>query len=279
MEISKLLLVPLVVLLFIIIDTSWEILREKQRIRRLVDTINAKQGEKQNPMLILAGQLLGWYGRRTLSTRLAQAGNPRFFGESSAHFYTAKLLLAIVVGLRIGGRGLPLLLLGMVGFMIPDVLIYLAARRRKEEILQTLPEMLDFLRRALAGGTGMRETLSALPQRVSGPLRKEVIQLAAHYALTLDLTHSLDAFAARIGLEEMDHLVLSLKQSEVTGRVKTLLAYQAEVLKVRRQAEIEKSMKNRANFLPLISVMVVANIMILIAIPLLIQFTSSFGQF
>jgi hypothetical protein len=85
-----------------------------------------------------------------------------------------------------------------------------------------------------------------------------VIQLAAHYALTLDLTHSLDAFAARIGLEEVDHLVLALKQSEVTGRVKTLLAHQAEVLKVRRQAEIEKGMKNRANFLPLISVMVVA---------------------
>jgi len=279
MRISELLLVLLVVLLFIIIDTGWEILGEKQRIHCLVAGINGKQGKKQNLLLILAGRLLGWYGRRTLPQRLAQAGNPRFFGERPAHFYTAKLLLAIVVGLRLGGSGLPLLLLSLVGFLIPDVLIYLAARRRKEEILQTLPEMLDFLRRALAGGTRMRETLSALPQRVSGPLRREVIQLAAHYALTLDLTHSLDTFAARIGLEEVDHLVLSLKQSEVTGRVKTLLAHQAEVLKVRRQAEIEKGMKNRANFLPLISVMVVANIMILIAIPLLIQFTSSFGQF
>lgn len=276
---EKLLIVILVVVLFSIIDAGWEISREKQRIRRLLACINSGQGKKENQLLTMAGRLLGWYGGQSLPDRLAQAGKPKFFGQSLAHFYAAKLILALVVGLRLGGGGLPFLVFSLVGFMIPDGLLYLAARKRKEEILRELPEMLDFLRRALGGGSGIRETLSALPQRVSGPLRKEVTQLAAHYALTLNLGTSLEAFAARIGLEEVDHLVLSLKQSEVTGRVKNLLAHQAEVLKVRRQANIEKGMKNRANFLPLISVMVVANIMILIAMPLLIQFTSSFGQF
>lgn len=105
------------------------------------------------------------------------------------------------------------------------------------------------------------------------------MRLAARYALTLDLPRSLDAFANRIGLEEVDHLVLAQKQSEITGRVKTLLVRQSELLKARQQAEEEKGARNRANFLPLVSVMVVANIMILVVMPLLIQFTSSFGQF
>ena len=279
MEAGKWLLVPLILALFIAIQTGWEIFLEKQKIRDLLADINSRRRKKENPLLKVAGRLLGWYGGHSLPDRLAQAGNPRFIGESPGHFYTAKLLLALIVGLRLGGSGLPLLVFSVVGFMIPDGLLYLATRRRKEEILRVLPEMLDFLRRSLVGGNGMRETLSALPQRVSGPLRKEVMQLAAHYALTLNLSGSLDTFAARIGIEEVNHLVLALKQSEVTGRVKTLLAHQAEVLKVTRQAEIEKGLKNRANFLPLISVMVVANIMILIAMPLLIQFTSSFGQF
>lgn len=163
--------------------------------------------------------------------------------------------------------------------MLPDGLLYLAARKRKEEILRALPDMLDFLRRALAGGAGIRETLAALPDRLPGPLREEVMLLAARYALTLDLPRSLDAFANRIGLEEVDRLVLALKQSEITGRLKTLLARQSELLKARQQAEEERGARNRANFLPLVSVMVVANIMILVVMPLLIQFTSSFGQF
>lgn len=279
MEAGKWLFVPLIVTLFVAIYTGWEIALEKQRMRRLLAGINSRGNKQENLLLQVAGRLLGWYGGPALPDRLAQAGNPGLIGASPAHFYTAKLLLAVAAGLRLGGSGPALLFFGMLGFMLPDGLLYLAARRRKEEILRVLPEMLDFLRRSLAGGNGMRETLSALPQRVSGPLRKEVMQLAAHYALTLNLPSCLDAFAARIGLEEVDHFVLALKQSEATGRVKSLLAHQAEVLKARRQAGIERGLKNRANFLPLISVMVVANIMILIAMPLLIQFTSSFGQF
>jgi len=279
MEIGKWLLLALVVLLAVIIDTGWEIVREKQRIRRLVYSTAGRSGKRQNLLLTVAGRLLGWYGRNSIHERLAQAGNPRLIGESPAHFYAAKLILAVLVGFRLGGHGLPFLAYSLVGFMIPDGLLYLAAKKRKEKILCTLPEMLDFLRRGLTSGAGMLETLSALPHRVSGPLREEVMCLAAQYALTLDLPGSLDAFAGRVGLEEVDNMVLALKQSEVTGRVKTLLARQSEVLKVRRQADIEKALKNRANFLPLVSVMVVANIMILIAMPLLIQFSSSFGQF
>jgi|GEM_PF-1663540 len=273
------LLLVLVVTLAIAVDALWELVREKRRIRRLAASMAGRDKKKENLLLAVAGRLLGWYGRRSLPDRLAQAGNPRLIGESPAHFYAAKLVLGVLVGLRLGGGGFPFLAYGLAGFMLPDGLLYLAARKRKEEIRRALPEMLDFLRRALAGGAGMRETLSALPDRLSGPLREEVMRLAARYALTLDLPRSLDAFAQRIGLEEVNHLVLALKQSEVTGRLKTLLAGQSELLKARQQAEEEKGAQNRANFLPLVSVMVVANIMILVAIPLLIQFTSSFAQF
>jgi len=272
-------LMILVAAVAIAIDSGWEIARERMKIRRLAASVLTKGEKKQNLVLTVAGRLLGWYGGTSIPDRLAQAGHPRLIGKSPAHFYAAKLILALLVALRLGGNGFTLLLFSLVGFMLPDGLLYLAARKRKEEIRRALPDMLDFLRRALAGGAGMRETLAALPDRLSGPLRKEVMLLAARYALTLDLPRSLDILAQRIGLEEVDHLVLTLKQSEITGRVKTLLARQSELLKARQQAEEEKASRNRANFLPLVSVMVVANIMILVVMPLLIQFTSSFGQF
>ncbi|MFZ5586822.1 MAG: type II secretion system F family protein [Thermodesulfobacteriota bacterium] len=273
------LFLALVAALAATLDAAWEEVRERQRIRRLAACATGPKGKKENPLLTLAGRLLGWYGRHSLQQRLAQAGNPRLIGESPAHFYAAKLVLALLVGLRLGGTGPTLLAYAFLGFMLPDGLLYLAIRRRQEELRRAMPEMLDFLRRSLAGGAGMRETLAALPERLSGPLREEVMLLAARYALTLDLPRSLDAFAQRTGLEEVEHLVLALKQSEVTGRVKTLLARQSELLKARQEAEEERGARNRANFLPLVSVMVVANIMILVVMPLLIQFTSSFGQF
>ncbi|KKM13053.1 hypothetical protein SY88_00365 [Clostridiales bacterium PH28_bin88] len=279
MDLRVWLLLVLVVTLAIAIDALWELVRERRRIRRLVASVTDRERKQESLLLAVAGRLLGWYGRHSLLDRLAQAGHPRFIGESPAHFYAAKLILGVLVGLRLGGGGLPFLAFGLAGFMLPDGLLYLAARKRKEEILRALPDMLDFLRRALAGGAGMRETLAALPDRLFGPLREEVMLLAARYALTLDLPRALDAFAQRTGLEEVDHLVLALKQSEITGRVKTLLARQSELLKARQQAEEDKGARNRANFLPLVSVMVVANIMILVVMPLLIQFTSSFGQF
>ena len=46
--------------------------------------------------------------------------------------------------------------------------------------------------------------------------------MAARYALTLDLPRSLDIFAKRIGLEEVDNMVLALKQIEVIGWLKTI---------------------------------------------------------
>lgn len=261
------------------LDAAWEEARERQRIRRLAAGATGGGRRQQNPLLTLAGRLLGWYGRHSLPDRLAQAGNPRLIGETPAHFYAAKLILAALVGWRLGAGGPSFAVYAFFGFMLPDGLLYLAIRRRQEELRRALPEMLDFLRRSMAGGAGMRETLGALPERLSGPLREEVMLLAARYALTLDLPRSLDAFANRIGLEEVEHLVLALKQSEVTGRVKTLLARQSELLKARQEAAEERGAANRANFLPLVSVMVVANIMILVVMPLLIQFTSSFGQF
>lgn len=269
----------LAVSLAVAMDAGWEAAWERKHIYRLAAAVTGGERKKENLLLTLAGRLLGWYGRYSLQQRLAQAGNPRLIGESPAHFYAAKLVLALLVGLRLGGTGPTLLAYAFLGFMLPDGLLYLAIRRRQEEIRRALPEMLDFLRRSLAGGAGMRETLAALPERLSGPLREEVRLLAAHYALTLDLPRSLDAFAQRTGLEEVEHLVLALKQSEVTGKVKTLLARQSELLKARQEAAEERGARNRANFLPLVSVMVVANIMILVVMPLLIQFTSSFGQF
>ncbi len=126
----------------------------------MADSMIIKGLKKETPLLTASEKLLGWYGGSSLPDRLAQAGYPKAHWGKPGPFLcrqtdpgavpgAAFQRIIIFAGIQPGGIH--------------------AARRpslfggQKEEIRRSLPEMLDFLRRALAGGSGMRETLAAFP--------------------------------------------------------------------------------------------------------------------
>jgi len=259
--------------LAVLINETWDYLSKQRRMWKLKKELNS--GNKTNILLPLAEKLLSWYGNKTeINYKLARAGNPKFIGQTHAHFYASKLVLAFVFAFFYGKSGLPMLLYGVGGFMAPDFLIWLGAKKRQEQMLEELPEMLDFLRKSLSSGAQMPQTLAALSSRLQGPLQEEVIRLSAYYNMTMDLDSALDDFSKRVALDEVDNMILALKQGEQTGRVKTLLAQQGEMLKTRMSHDRKKSTQNRANFLPLISVLMVVNIMLLVGTPLILRIFS-----
>lgn len=260
-----------------ILYDSWTLHEHRRRLRGLTGTTALSHPREPPVLLSLARRLLSWYQRDTLPIRLAQAGHPRFIGQTPAHFYAAKLLFALILGIRFGTGGiLPFLTYAAVGFFLPDFLLRMAIRRRHEQILEQLPQMLDFMAVALSSGSGgIPAALAALPHRLSGPLREEVVRLSAEYALTMDLPRALAAFAQRIGMEEIDHFCLALRQAEVTGRVRRLLTSQSEALKLRLEADRRRQLATRANFLPIVSVLMVLNIMLIIGLPLMFELTSN----
>lgn len=257
--------------LTVLVSEGWDYIARNRWLRKMKKEIQSGE-DKTSSLLTLAEKLLGWYGNKTeINYRLARAGNPKYIGQSHAHFYASKLVLAAVSAVCFGKSGLPMLFYGLGGFMAPDVFIWLGAKRRQEQMLEELPEMLDFLRKSLSSGAQMPETLAALSNRLQGPLQEEVIRLSAYYSLTMDLDSSLDDFSKRVGLDEVDNMILALKQGEQTGRIKTLLAQQGEMLKTRLKYNQKKSTQNRANFLPLVCVLMVVNIMLLVGTPMVLQ--------
>ncbi|WP_374713224.1 type II secretion system F family protein [Symbiobacterium terraclitae] len=259
--------------LTVIISETWALLRDRQRLRAIRRMSPGPPATSR--LLPLASRLLSWYQRDTLPYRLARAGHPRFIGETPAHFYAAKLLFGLGLGLRFGSHAVTAFALyAAVGFMVPDVLLILATRRRHEQILQQLPTMLDFIRRTLAGPGTLPDALAALPDRLTGPLSDETRRLSAQYTLTGDLARCLGDFAARIGMDEIDQLCLALHQAELTGRVKTILGSQADAIKLRLQADQKRAAATQANMLPAVSILVVANILLLIGLPLIYQLTA-----
>ena len=251
---------------------TWRIVQARRRLWRLAGRVNAVKG---GGTLSLAERLLGWYGNRAeIGYRLARAGHPKYLGQTPAHFYASKLVLALACALFFGQSGWSLLFYGLGGFFAPDALIWLGEKKRREQMLEELPDMLDFLRKSLSSGAQLPQTLAILPDRLQGPLREEVVRLGAHYNLTMDLDAALEEFSRRVTLDEVDNMILALKQGEQTGKIKKLLGQQYEMLKSRMSSDLQKSTKNRANFLPLVSVLMVANIMLLVVTPMALRLMS-----
>lgn len=257
----------------------WSMFVERRRLSRLILVAPKAAGRTPNPLLTAAERLLGWYRRESVPYLLSQAGNPRFIGETPGHFYASKILFALLVGGRLGSQSTAAFLAyAAVGFMLPDVLIAMQARHRKERILAEVPVMLDFVKRALASHNSMLDTLAALPGQLEGPLKEEAKRLSANYALTMNLPRCLEEFSKRIGLEEVDNFCLALRQSEVTGQVKAILGKQSEIIKMRFRQDERRRIATQGNFLPLISVLMVANILMLVGIPFMYQLTEGLQQ-
>ncbi|WP_047153687.1 type II secretion system F family protein [Aneurinibacillus tyrosinisolvens] len=158
-----------------------------------------------------------------------------------------------------------------VGFFGLDVLLWSKKKARVQKIEKELPFMLTKLARSTASGVPIRDVLTVLSTRLEGPLGAEVKLLSARYNVDGNLANCMPMFCDRIGMEEIDNMALAMIQSEQSGRMRTILEKQAEILKKKESFLSAKSLKNRANFLPLTTVAMVAAIFLLVAVPMILS--------
>lgn len=260
--------------IFTIIVLIQDIREHKKKLRKFYEMSILGIKPKTKKINKYNSKINSWFNilkNDNVKYKIASAGNPKYIGETETHFYVSKIICAAIVGIIVGKSGIAVLITGTLGFFFPDFLIYLYAKNRKEEIIHQLPGMIDFLRKSLINGMMFDKTFASLTERVSGPLVEEVKRLSVRYNLTLDLDESLNEFARRIDLEEVDNLVLALTQSEKTGKVKELLTLQSSILKTKLEYEVRKNNDTKSNLLPLVSILMVGNILILVIAPLMIS--------
>lgn len=184
------------------------------------------------PAMKLALPVDGWK-RSEVRTQLVQAGirNPK----SLQYYFGLKLLLAL--GLPIFSL-IPLLLLGylggiertilifllavfaLVGFYLPDYVVYRRKARRQLEFSEGFPDAMDMLVVCVEAGLG----LDAAIQRVGDEIAVAHPELAIEFQLvSLELRagksreDALRALAQRTGIEEVQALVTLLIQAEHFG--------------------------------------------------------------
>jgi len=182
---------------------------------------------------------------------LAIVGHPveRFFADKALFALVGALLVPSVVALLgLGGVVMPLVLpvwtslvLGVVGFFLPDLLIRGEAAARRRSFRHALGAFLDLVSIALAGGAGVEAALhdaATLGQGWSFTRLREALADARLSGVTP--WHALGRLGTELGVSELSELASNLTLAGTEGaRVRESLAAKAVSLRRHEAAEAE----------------------------------------
>ncbi len=133
-------------------------------------------------------------------------------------------------------------------FFVPDLGLSAIATRRKEAIILELPDVLDQLTMSVEAGLGFESAIARIAEKDRGVLAKEFIRLTQDIRLGTPRAEALRTLATRSGVNDLRHVVLSLRQAEQMGTpLADTLRVMADQLRVQRSIRAEEA----ANKLPI----------------------------
>ncbi|MDH4364094.1 MAG: type II secretion system F family protein [Acidimicrobiia bacterium] len=134
----------------------------------------------------------------------------------------APLLTGAVLALRVVSAPTPANMLAalastVMAFFLPDLLVRTKADRRADEIVRSLPDVLDQLTISVEAGLGFEAALARIVQTDEGPLAQELGRMLQDIQLGTRRVDALDALARRCGVNDLRSVVLALRQAEALG--------------------------------------------------------------
>jgi tight adherence protein C len=187
--------------------------------------------------------------RRRITGRLVMLGSPE--GWDTERVAALKLVgcfaglaLSIALG-RLAGFGVIrqggfLILLGALGFIVPDLVLSSRIDRRKKDILRALPDTLDLLTISVEAGLSFDAALAQVVQNTTGPLALEIARMLQEVQLGVARGQALRNLATRTDVEELNSFVLAMVQAEEFGVSTTkVLRAQAKQMRVQRRQRAE----------------------------------------
>jgi tight adherence protein C len=190
----------------------------------------------------------------TVSNKLLRAGLNRKVSPTT--YLASKAILGFVgfVGGQVfaslaGVLASKALLLGIVfafvGFMLPDVVLTLKTRTRKEILRAELPDALDLLAVSVEAGLGFDGAISKLTEHMDGPLADEFGLALGEMRIGESRLNALTKMMKRVDTPELSAFVRAIIQADQLGiSLGRILKVQAGDTRNRRQlAAEERAMK------------------------------------
>lgn len=185
-----------------------------------------------------------------LQEQLNLAGRP--WGMTASAFWFLRLLsllLCTVVGLGLAillGLEQPMFLLavvggGVLGYLLPQMILGSKVKKRQKQILLAMPSALDLLTISVEAGLSFDAALTRVSEKYQNPLTSEITQVLNEIRLGRPRVEALEDMARRCKVEVLTNFVQAVVQSEQLGvGIANVLRIQSEEIRRRRRQRAEE---------------------------------------
>lgn len=219
--------------------------------------------------------------------QLAAAGRP-------ATWPLERVLVSKVV-LGLGGAGFGLLVFSgnpgvatgvvalattLLGWSLPDILLYNQAIKRRDAIQLALPDVLDQMTIAVEAGLGFEAALAHVGRNAAGPLGEELVRTLQDIQVGKTRRAAYEDLADRVQVDDLKRFVRAIIQAEQHGvSVATVLNVQAREMRIKRcqRAEEQASKVPVKVVMPLI-LFILPTLFIIILGPAALRIIDSFSR-
>ena len=255
--------------LVIVLSTIGVLTSERQQVNRSLAAVRAIQSAPESmrreaappfadrvvaPLLQRftgAGRALTPEGQAdTIRRRLDMAGSPaKWDPDRVLAFKALGLLVFGVLGLftplAFGWGVLPgvglMLLLGGLGYFLPDLWLYQLGYDRRESMQRTLPDALDLLTISVEAGQGFDAALAHVARNTRGPLADEFFRVLQEMQIGLGRAEAFRALSERTSVPDLRNFVTAMVQADVFGiPTANVLRVQSREMRVKRTQRAEE---------------------------------------
>jgi tight adherence protein C len=213
-----------------------------------------------------------------LPDRIRRAGRekdltPRSLLVAKALTAATGLCLGTIIAAPMPGRLGPLVLaaLACLGFLLPDLSLERAARRRHRRMVVALPDALDLLAVSVATGRPVAAGLLELGESGRGPLAEEFALTGSDMAWGTGQGSALDSLRRRIGGAEIASFCATLERSRKLGSpLADQLRRQASTLRQDQRRSIEEQAARAAPKIQLVIALILVPSVLLLMVAALI---------
>lgn len=153
-------------------------------------------------------------------------------------------LLGGLFGLMVGGLTGGLLgspIGALIGLFLPDLLVYNVGTKRQQELLKSLPDVLDTLVISVEAGLGFDAALAQVANNGRGPLVRETIRVLQEMQIGKSRAEALRALAERTTVTELRTFVTAVVQAGELGvPIAGVLREHSREMRIRRRQRAEE---------------------------------------
>jgi tight adherence protein C len=187
----------------------------------------------------------------TMRARIDHAGHPH--GLTVERYAARRAVYGALGGfaallLLVKGHWFLALLLAAYAWWWADLGIWLAVRRRREDIERTLPDFLDVLAVVVSAGLGFRQALERVNAVYTGPWSDEIRIALRQMDVGVSRRDAFDQLRKRNRSDQVGQFVTALQQGEELGApiARTLLQIATDM----RRTEAQNARRRAARMVP-----------------------------